>query len=311
MADNVAITAGSGTSVGTDDVSGVHFQKIKIADGAADSSAMIGGDATNGLDVDVTRLPALVAGSANIGDVDVLTVPADPFGANADAASATGSISAKLRQIAANGISVSQATAANLNATEANSGSIKTAVELIDDSIFQDDAGFTVGTSKVNMAGMVAVAHGSNPDAADANDAVAALTNRHRIPFQIGGHPNIITSSIRLTGSSTDAAVIAGTIASGTKVVVTRLTVNVSNATTVNIGCKIGFGASTLPADSTTGAAGVLVDSDGFPPGGGVNIGDGSGIIGIGADGEEIRITNDAPTSGALHVTCSYYTIES
>ena len=39
-------------------------------------TAKIGGDAANGLDVDVTRLPALVAGSANIGDVDVLTVPA-------------------------------------------------------------------------------------------------------------------------------------------------------------------------------------------------------------------------------------------
>lgn len=54
----------------------------------------------------ITTLPALVAGTANIGDVDVLTVPADPFGANADAASATGSISAKLRFIAATGIPV-------------------------------------------------------------------------------------------------------------------------------------------------------------------------------------------------------------
>lgn len=36
----------------------------------------------------------------DIGDVDVLTVPADPFGVNADAASATGSLSAKLRAIA-------------------------------------------------------------------------------------------------------------------------------------------------------------------------------------------------------------------
>jgi hypothetical protein len=36
----------------------------------------VGGDATNGLDVDVTRLPALVASSANIGDVDVLTIAA-------------------------------------------------------------------------------------------------------------------------------------------------------------------------------------------------------------------------------------------
>lgn len=57
MADNVAITAGSGTSVATDDVSGVHFQRVKLVDGAADSSAAIGGDATHGLDVDVTRLP--------------------------------------------------------------------------------------------------------------------------------------------------------------------------------------------------------------------------------------------------------------
>jgi hypothetical protein len=59
------------------------------------------GDTTNGLDVDVTRLPALAAGTNNIGDVDVLTVPADPFGLNADAivaAGAAGSIQAKLRR---------------------------------------------------------------------------------------------------------------------------------------------------------------------------------------------------------------------
>lgn len=42
----------------------------------------------------------------DIGDVDVTSVPADPFGANADAASATGSISAKLRFIAGTGIPV-------------------------------------------------------------------------------------------------------------------------------------------------------------------------------------------------------------
>lgn len=47
-------------------------------------------------------MTALPAGSANIGDVDVLTVPADPFGTNADAlvaAGAAGSIQAKLRRI--------------------------------------------------------------------------------------------------------------------------------------------------------------------------------------------------------------------
>lgn len=67
MADNVAITAGSGTTIATDDVAGAHYQKMKLYDGTADSTAAIPGDATNGLDVDVTRLPALVAGTASIG----------------------------------------------------------------------------------------------------------------------------------------------------------------------------------------------------------------------------------------------------
>ena len=58
MADNVAITAGSGTDIATDDVSGVHFQRVKLVDGTLDSAAAIPGDATNGLDVDPTRLPA-------------------------------------------------------------------------------------------------------------------------------------------------------------------------------------------------------------------------------------------------------------
>lgn len=49
---------------------------------------------------------AIPAGTNNIGDVDVLSVPSDPFGANADAASATGSISAKLRFIASTGIPI-------------------------------------------------------------------------------------------------------------------------------------------------------------------------------------------------------------
>ena len=71
--------------------------------------------------IPITSLPALSAGSNNIGDVDILsiaagdnnignvdivTVPADPFGLNADAGSATGSISAKLRFIAATGIPI-------------------------------------------------------------------------------------------------------------------------------------------------------------------------------------------------------------
>lgn len=62
MADNVAITAGSGTTIATDEVNtgggNAHVQLVKLLDGADGGTGRIGGDATNGLDVDVTRLPA-------------------------------------------------------------------------------------------------------------------------------------------------------------------------------------------------------------------------------------------------------------
>lgn len=47
MADNVAITAGSGTTIATDDVTGVHYQYIKLADGTLNSSQVVAtGDGT-------------------------------------------------------------------------------------------------------------------------------------------------------------------------------------------------------------------------------------------------------------------------
>lgn len=80
IANNVTIPAtGSGTAtpvVATEDITSVHYQLVKLVDGTALGTGRIGGDAANGLDVDVTRLPALVAGTANIGDVDVLTIAA-------------------------------------------------------------------------------------------------------------------------------------------------------------------------------------------------------------------------------------------
>jgi hypothetical protein len=163
MADNVVLDPGAGgATVATDDIGGVHYERVKLTDGTADSATFINsgngthtnalrvtiasdttgvvavtdnggtlsvddgagsltvdgsvtadtelpaaaaladaaanpttplvgaaallyngttwdrqrGDITNGLDVDVTRLPALPAGGNNIGDVDVLTIAA-------------------------------------------------------------------------------------------------------------------------------------------------------------------------------------------------------------------------------------------
>jgi hypothetical protein len=69
MADNATVPLAAGTAVATDDVSGVLYQRVKLVDGTLDSSAAIAGDATYGLDVDVTRMAALAAGEAQIGNV--------------------------------------------------------------------------------------------------------------------------------------------------------------------------------------------------------------------------------------------------
>jgi hypothetical protein len=42
MADNVPITAGSGTNIATDDISGAHYQRMKLAVALADATAGIG-----------------------------------------------------------------------------------------------------------------------------------------------------------------------------------------------------------------------------------------------------------------------------
>jgi hypothetical protein len=191
-------------------------------------------------------------------------------------------------------------------------GAALTALQLIDDSIFTDDAAFTVGTSKVTAIGVQAVAHGSNPDAADALDAVILLANRHRILFAIGGHPNAITYGMSITTAVTNA-IIGPTIGTGLKLVVTGVTVVLDNGSTVFPSVAIGFGASTTPAFATTpGTIGVLAGHPAVPAGGGFNRGDGSGIIGIGADGEELRITTVGTAGGnGLYVVFTGYTIES
>lgn len=78
MSDGVQITAGSGTTISTEEVTTLngaavaaqHVQRAALSVRTADAEAVdLPGCATYGLDVDVTRLPALPAGTNNIGAV--------------------------------------------------------------------------------------------------------------------------------------------------------------------------------------------------------------------------------------------------
>lgn len=154
------------TSLGTLDnaISGSEMQVDVVA-------ALPAG--TNNIgDVDVA---SIAAGDNNIGNVDIVTVPTDPFGANADAASATGSISAKLRFIASTGIPITgtvtvgshavtnagtfavQAACTNAGTfvTQEN-GAALTALQLLDDAVVVlGTATYTEATSSGYAIGAV------------------------------------------------------------------------------------------------------------------------------------------------------------
>lgn len=62
MADNLDITAGTGTTIKTDDIGGVHYQQIKLVDGTLDSATIIA------VDVGVKANALRVAPANNITD---------------------------------------------------------------------------------------------------------------------------------------------------------------------------------------------------------------------------------------------------
>lgn len=149
-----------------------------------------------------------------------------------------------------------------------------------------------------------AVGHGSSPAAALAGALVEALADRHGVPFVLGGHPNIVAHRANYTGGQTDTALV--TVGSGTKVVVTRCSALVDNAVSVDVAVRVGFGASATPTGD-----GVVLSHPGIVSGSGVVEGAGSGILGVGADGEDLRVTCGPPTGGSVDVLVSYFTIES
>lgn len=148
---------------------------------------------------------ALNAGTNNIGDVDVLTVPADPFGANADAASATGSISAKLRFIAATGIPITGTVTVGSHAVT-NAGTF--AVQAASAGIAADDA--ATSGNPVLVAGVAVETDGTDPTTVSAEgDAAYLRTDRARRLLVSDHHPRSFFTSADYGAAQTNASVQA------------------------------------------------------------------------------------------------------
>ena len=233
--------------------SGLNGRLQRIAQRITSLITLIPSALTGSGNFKVAVQEALPAGTNNIGDVDVLSLPADPLGANADAAAtagSTGSISAKLRLItsqldsiktavetldntvAGNELQIDVVTSAlpsgastlteqqsqttHLSTIAGDTTDIEAAVELIDDAIVADDAAFTPSTTKVMMAGFTL--DDSSTDTVNEGDAGAAridasrrqlmrivgATDANRMDVDASGHAqiDIAADSVGLATSS-------------------------------------------------------------------------------------------------------------
>jgi hypothetical protein len=222
MADNVAITAGSGTSVAADEIGGVYYQRVKItwgADGAAvDASAadplpvaVIAGQVTvaagsglNGATVQrvtvatddtvATDLTAIKTAVQIMDDWDESDrVKSNPIVGQAGVAAGSGT----------NGATVQRVTVATDDTVATDLTAIKTAAQIIDDWDESDRA-------KVNpIVGQAGVAGGNGP--------VSALTQRVAIADWSAGEYETVAAS--QTGQALGATGATGDFISGILVV--------------------------------------------------------------------------------------------
>lgn len=168
------------------------------------------------------------------------------------------------------------------------------------------DFSITPDQALITANAPIASVMGTAPSAGTAGNTVPGLGTRTGIPFSLGGSPDVATIRANLTGANTDVALI--TVSSGSKIIVTQAELACAYSTSVAVSFVIGFGAANTP--TTTG---VVMADPGTQAAGhsGISRGNGSGILGTGADGEDLRYTNSVPTGGSCDIVVSYFTVAS
>lgn len=264
MADNIELNAGTGgATIATDDDGTAHWQYVKVAFGADNTQTRV--TAAAPLPVDGSGVTQPVSGTvtADLGATDNAVL-------DAIAASVAGTLTVGSHAV----------TNAGTFAVQVD-GSALTALQLIDDVVFADDAAFTLGTSKgVMMMGF------AGTQSVDANDAAAiAITTAGAVTIHDGGNTitvdgtitanagtNLNTSALALEAGN--LATIAGAVA-GTEMQVDI----VSGMVTANLGATDNAVLDAIQAaveiiDNAISGSEMQVDVVAALPAGTNNIGD-------------------------------------
>jgi hypothetical protein len=312
-----SITAGD-NNIGNVDIVTVPAP-LSITGAGTEAAALrvtIANDSTGVVSIDDNAGSLTVDGAVTVTNATAANLKAEVVGTGtfvtqATLAAETTKVIGTINVAASQTIAVTQSTAANLNATVAqataanlNATVVQATAANLNATVVGSVAHDGVDSGNPQKIGARAIAHGTNPTAVAAADRTDLYANRAGVQFVIGGHPNIVTIEAAYTAAQTDTAIV--TIAGGLKIVVTSIAATCDNANTVDVGIRVGFGTANTP--TTTG---VVLTHPGIAPGSGVVLGNGAGMLGVGADGEDLRVTCEVPTTGSIRVLVTYFTIES
>lgn len=273
MADNVPITAGTGTSIATDDAgAGGHVQIIKLAVSSDGSATLIPADGTAGLKVDLgadndvtlnagsNAIGKLAANSGvDIGDVDV-TSSALPAGASTSAKQDTvighldgvegilttidGDTGTLAAAVTSNKVQVDVISAPTLTVNShavTNAGTF--AVQGTAVGTVADDS--TTPGAPVMIGGKAVETDGTDPTSVSAEDDVAiARTDRTRRLLVSTVHPRLFSVSADYASAQTNASVKAAPGA-GLSLYITDIQLS-NGATAGNITLLDGSGGTVL-----------------------------------------------------------------
>lgn len=150
--------------------------------------------------------------------------------------------------------------------------------------------------------GAIAKAYGTTVTVG-ADDRTDLRANRLGVLQTIGGALNTQCVAADYSATAQTNTVL---VATTSVIVITRLSVFLSYNTSVAPFIRIGLGGSTTPTTTN-----CIIDHENVVPGSIITIGDGSGIIAVGAAGEDLRITCGAATDGSWNVSVTYFEVAS
>lgn len=118
----------------------------------------------------------------------------------------------------------------------------------------------------------------------------------------------VITKSWVFTSAQTDTSL--ETVGGTNRMAVTYAAITCANSNAADVSVRIGFAATTLPAESTSGATGMFFEHGGVAHGGGALAANGGEMIAVGDLGIPPRFTCSAPTGGSVRLVMSWTLLE-